>query len=64
MLPRRELELKSIKTEALCTELVGGWVSKGKGGGEPEHRRNKRATQGVRFKSRAGISKLFPWSCF
>jgi len=26
--PRRELELKMIKTGVLCTELVGGWGRK------------------------------------
>ena len=46
LLPRRELELKMIKTGVLCTELVGGWGRKGNGSGEPEHRRNKRAIQG------------------
>ena len=33
LLPRRELELKSIKTGVLYTELVGGWGGKGKEGG-------------------------------
>ena len=36
LLPRRELELKLIETGVLCTELVGGWRRKEKGGGEPE----------------------------
>jgi len=64
LLPRRELELKSIKTGVLCTELVGGWGRKGEGGEEPEHRRFGRATQGGRFKRWTRINKLFPWSSF
>ena len=35
--PRRELELKLIKTGVLCTELVGSWGRNGSGGGEPVH---------------------------
>ena len=44
LLPRRDFELKTIKTGAFFTELVGGWGRKGKGGGEPEHRRFIRAS--------------------
>ena len=64
LLPRRELELKMIKTGVLCTELVGGWSRKGNGGGGAEHRRSKRAIQGRRFKRWARSIQLFPWSFF
>jgi len=61
---RRELELKSIKTGVLCTELVGGWGKKEKGGGEPEHRRFGRAIQGGRFKRWIRINVFFPRKSF
>ena len=64
MLPRRELELKLIKTGMLCTELLGGWWRKGKGGREPEYRRFRRASQRRHVKRRARVIILVPWILF
>ena len=53
-----------IKTGVLCTELVGGWGRKGKGGGEPEHRRFIRASQRRHVKRRARTIRSVPWIFF